>query len=127
MSTSAVPERSEAPQWRSTAGKLLIQRCDRCAEAFYYPRVVCPFCLSASVSWLECSGRGTVYSYSVVRRGEPYAIALVTLEEGPNVMTTIVDCSIDDIRIGQAVSVVFCDVDGVLAPMFQPATDGEAR
>ncbi len=114
------PERDSAPQWRSTAGKLLVQRCEECREPFYYPRVVCPFCFSTRVRWLECSGSGRIYSYSVVRRGEPYAIAFVELDEGPRLMTNIVDCDFDAIRVGDPVAVVFRDLDGVLTPMFSP-------
>jgi uncharacterized OB-fold protein len=114
------PERAIAPQWRSTAGKLLVQKCEECSEPFYYPRVVCPFCFSARVRWLECSGNGRIYSYSVVRRGEPYAIAFVELDEGPRLMTNIVDCDFDAIRIGDPVAVVFRDLDGVPTPMFSP-------
>ena len=114
------PERAIAPQWRSTGGKLLVQKCEECSEPFYYPRVVCPFCFSARVHWLECSGNGRIYSYSVVRRGEPYAIAFVELDEGPRLMTNIVDCDFDAIRIGDPVAVVFRDLDGVPTPMFSP-------
>jgi len=94
--------------------------CEECSEPFYYPRVVCPFCFSARVHWLECSGSGRIYSYSVVRRGEPYAIAFVELDEGPRLMTNIVDCDFDAIRIGDPVAVVFRDLDGVPTPMFSP-------
>ena len=53
----------------------------------------------------EASGNGTIYTYSVMRRAPmPYAIAYVTLDEGPTMMTNIVDCDLDEIRIGQAVS-----------------------
>jgi uncharacterized OB-fold protein len=114
------PERAIAPQWRSTAGKLLVQKCEECSEPFYYPRVVCPFCFSARVRWLECSGNGRIYSYSVLRRREPYAIAFVELDEGPRLMTNIVDCDFDAIRIGDPVAVVFRDLDGVPTPMFSP-------
>jgi uncharacterized OB-fold protein len=115
------PNRDVAPQWRSTNGKLLIQRCDECGDPFYYPRIMCPFCLSPKVRWLECSGHGRIYSYSVVRRGEPYAIAFVTLEEGPKMMTNIVDCAFDRIAVNQPVSVVFRDIEGVPTPMFRPS------
>ena len=115
------PERDSAPQWRSTAGKLLIQKCEDCGSAFYYPRVVCPFCLSSKIGWFECKGEGEIYSVSVMRRGEPYALAYVTLDEGPKMMTNIVDCDLDSIGIGQRVSVVFKDVEGIPTPMFKPA------
>ncbi len=120
-SSEIAPERDTAPQWRSIAGKLLIQKCGGCGSAFYYPRVVCPFCLSSDVGWFECKGEGEIYSVSVMRRGEPYALAYVTLDEGPRMMTNIVDCDLDSIGIGQRVAVVFKDIEGIPTPMFRPA------
>ena len=81
---------------------------------------MCPFCGNAATEWTEASGRGTVYSYSVFRRAPiPYAIAYVTLAEGPTMMTNLVDCDLDAIRIGQAVQVVFKPTeDGPPVPMF---------
>lgn len=118
--TQVTPERDQAPRWRSTNGKLLIQKCEQCGDVFHYPRFVCPFCLSDKLEWVECSGRAKIYSHSVMRRGEPYAIAMVTLEEGPRLMTNIVDCDLDAIAIDQDVTVVFKDVDGIATPMFTP-------
>ncbi len=115
-----IAERESAPFWRSTRGKLLIQQCTKCGEAFHYPRSVCPFCMSDQPEWKECSGDGTIYSFSIMRRGEPYVLAIVTLDEGPRLMTNIVDCDFDAIEIGQQVSVTFKDVDGVAVPMFAP-------
>jgi len=120
--TGVSPDRDSAPQWRSTNGKLLIQKCEECGDAFYYPRAACPFCLSSNVRWMECSGNGRIYSYSVTRRGDPYAIAFVTLEEGPKMMTNIVDCPVDEIAVDQPVCVVFRDLEGVPTPMFRPGT-----
>ena|SRR5262245_12133536 len=104
-------------------GKLVLKRCRACGELHYYPRAMCPFCGSEQTEWTEASGRGTVYSYSVLRRAPiPYAIAYVTLAEGPTMMTNLVDCDLDAIRIGQAVRVVFRPTDGgALVPMFSPA------
>lgn len=116
------PEREAAPQWRSTGGKLAVQKCVPCDKAFYYPRAVCPSCLGSDIKWIECSGRGTIYSHSTMRRGEPYTIAYVTLEEGPQMMTNIVDCAPEDISIGQAVSVTFKEIDGIATPMFRPVS-----
>jgi uncharacterized protein len=72
---------------------------------------------------MEASGQGTIYSYSVFRRAPiPYAIAYVTLAEGPTMMTNIVDCDLDTIRIGQAVRLAFKPTDGgPPVPMFAPA------
>ena len=106
----------------AAVGKLLYKRCAACGEAHYYPRTNCPFCGSDRTEWKEASGQGTIYSWSVLRRvPEPYAIAYVTLAEGPTMMTNIVDCDFDRIRIGQKVKVVFKPTDGgPPVPMFTP-------
>ncbi len=71
--------------WDAAAdGKLLIKKCTACGEPHFYPRTHCPFCFSDKTEWVEASGKGTVYTYSVMRRAPiPYAIAYVTLAEGP--------------------------------------------
>jgi len=118
------PNPETKPFWDAAAeGKLLIKRCRACGEAHYYPRALCPHCFSAETAWQEAKGEGTIYSYSVVRRGAPvpYAIAYVTLAEGVTMMTNIVDCDLDRIRIGQRVRVVFKpSAGGPPVPMFTP-------
>ncbi len=118
------------PFWDATAeDRLLLPRCDRCSTVIWYPREFCPACGSLDVSWFEASGRGSVYSFSIVRKGEnmytaaaPYVLAYVELEEGPRIMTNIVDCDVEDVAIGQAVSVVFHDTgQGQKLPRFAPA------
>ena len=109
--------------WDAAAeGKLLIKKCSACGEPHFYPRTHCPFCFSDKTEWVEASGRGTIYTYSVMRRAPiPYAIAYVTLAEGPTMMTNIVDCDLDAIRIGQAVRLVFKPSEGgAPVPMFTP-------
>jgi len=104
-------------------GKLLIKKCATCGEVHFYPRPFCPFCFSDKVEWQEASGRGTIYTYSVMRRTPvPYAIAYVELAEGPRIMTNIVDCDLDAITVGQAVRLVFKPSEGgPPVPMFTPA------
>ena len=112
------------PFFDATAeGKLLYGKCNACGEAHFYPRRHCPFCFSDKVEWQPASGKGTVYTYSVMRRAPvPYCIAYVTLAEGPTMMTNIVDCDLDAVRIGQAVKLVFKQSDGgAPVPMFAPA------
>ena len=112
------------PFWDATAqGKLLIKKCTACGEPHFYPRTHCPFCFSDKTEWVEASGNGTVYTYSVMRRAPvPYAIAYVTLAEGPTMMTNIVDCDLNSIKVGQAVRLVFKPSDGgPPVPMFTPA------
>ena len=107
----------------ASLGTLLIKRCRSCGQAHYYPRTICPFCFSDATEWQAAAGSGTIYSYSVMRRAEiPYAIAYVTLDEGVTMMTNIVDCDLDAIRIGQRVKVVFKPTEGgPPVPMFTPA------
>ena len=111
------------PFWDATAqGKLLIKKCTACGEPHFYPRPHCPFCFSDKVEWQEASGRGTIYTYSVMRRAPiPYAIAYVTLAEGPTMMTNIVDCDLNALKIGQAVKLKFVPSEGgPPIPMFTP-------
>jgi uncharacterized OB-fold protein len=112
------------PYWDAAAkGRLLIKRCNACGEPHFYPRSICPFCFSGDTAWVEASGKGTVYSYSVMRRVPvPYVVAYVTLAEGPTMITNIVDCDLNAVRIGQAVKVTFKSSDnGPPVPMFTPA------
>ena len=74
-------------------GNLLIARDNTTGEHFYYPRSISPLTGSDDVDWVQACGEGVVYSYSIMRRADPiYAIAYVTLAEGPTIMTSIVDC-----------------------------------
>ncbi|MBV8889053.1 MAG: Zn-ribbon domain-containing OB-fold protein [Alphaproteobacteria bacterium] len=110
--------------WDAAAeGKLLYKKCATCGQPHFYPRPLCPFCFSDRTEWQEASGQGTIYTYSVMRRAPvPYAIAYVTLAEGPTMMTNIVDCDLDGLKVGQAVKLVFKPSDGgPPVPMFTPA------
>ncbi len=106
----------------ASQGRFLIRRCTACGKAHWYPRAICPFCFSDKTAWEEASGRGRIYTYSVMRRApEPYAIAYVTLEEGPSMMTNLVHCDFDALRIGQAVKLVFSPTEGgPPVPTFTP-------
>jgi uncharacterized OB-fold protein len=104
-------------------GRFMIPVCTACGKAHWYPRAICPFCSSDNVEWREASGKGAIYTFSVMRRvKEPYVIAHVTLAEGPTMLTNIVDCDFDTVRIGQPVTVKFEETeDGPPVPMFKPA------
>ena len=110
----------------AAAGKLLIKRCGACGEPHYYPRALCPFCLSADTRWEETAGSGTIYSLSTMRRGKdaPYTLAYVTLDEGPAVLTNVATDDHDALAIGQRVRVRFTPSDGgAPCPMFAPAEE----
>lgn len=100
-------------------GKLAVGTCLSCRKNHYYPRAVCPFC-SGKTGLKVASGRGEIYSFSVMRRvAVPYVIAYVTLEEGVTMMTNITDSPIDAIAAGKKVKVVFKPVEsGQIVPMF---------
>jgi hypothetical protein len=104
-------------------GRFVLPTCTACGKTHWYPRAVCPFCTGGKVEWHDASGNGAIYTFSVMRRAkEPYAIAYVTLAEGPTMMTNIVDCDLDALYIGQPVRVVFKpSEDGPPVPMFRPA------
>ena len=93
-----VPTPETQPFWDGcAAGELRIQRCADCGRPYFYPRPVCPACGSRDVEWFTASGRATLYSYVINHRpapgfedDAPYAIAVVELDEGPRMMTSIV-------------------------------------
>ncbi|GGE50011.1 DNA-binding protein [Primorskyibacter flagellatus] len=89
-------------------GRFLVKTCTACDRAHWYPRNICPFCSSSDTVWKDASGRGTIYSFSPLRRmPKPYIIAYVTLEEGPTMMTNIVDADPADLSIGMPVQLKF--------------------
>ena len=110
--------------WEAAArGRLLVPKCTSCGRFHWYPRRVCPHCGSTTIEMHMAKGAGEVYSYSVMRRAKvPYAIAYVRLTEGATMMTNIVDCDFDDIRIGMPVKLVFRNSpEGYPLPMFTKA------
>ena len=105
-------------------GKLMLKKCADCGQHHHYPRALCPFCMSDRVQWVQAKGTGEIYTFSVSRRAGPvvYCIAYVTLDEGVKMMTNIVDCDLDSIRVGQKVKVAFKKTEGgVSMPVFAPA------
>ena len=106
----------------AAAGKLMIGKCNACGAVHFYPRAICPHCFSDNTTLQQATGEATIYTYSVMRRAPiPYAIAYVTLNEGPSMMTNIVDCDLDSISIGQKVRLVFKPSEGgPPVPMFTP-------
>jgi uncharacterized OB-fold protein len=103
------PDPESAPFWDAAReGRFLLRKCPACQKVHWYPRSVCPHCLSSNTDWVQGSGRGRIYSSTVFRQGaEPYAIAYVELDEGPRVLTNILADDLDSIAIGQRVEVVF--------------------
>lgn len=116
--------------WDATAqGRLVLPRCDDCGYVIWYPRALCPSCGSTSVTWFEASGRGRVYSYTTNRKGDgawrdasPYVLAYVELDEGPRVLTNLVDVAPDRLAVDLPVTAVFADTgEGTALLRFRPA------
>ncbi len=113
-----------AAYWKAAdEGRLLVKRCTACGEHHHYPRDICPYCLSEATEWITSAGSGKVYSYSTMGEGDSaYTLAFVTLDEGPTLMTNLVDAPPSSWTIGQRVRVVFKPSEGGPAvPMFAPA------
>jgi uncharacterized OB-fold protein len=112
------------PFWDAAAeGRFIVPKCTACGRIHWYPRAICPFCFSDKTEWQPASGKGRIYSFSVMRRTpEPYTIAYVTLEEGTTMLTNIVDCDFDALEVGQNVKLVFKPSEGgPPVPMFTRA------
>ena len=119
--------------------KLMLPRCRQCRRAFFYPRVLCPFCSSREIAWVQASGRGRLYSFEIAHQilnrafkvKTPVVLAMVELDEGPRLLTNLVnvDPSPQALRCDMPVEVVFEKLtDEISLPMFQPAkTPGGVR
>lgn len=95
------------------AGRFEIQRCAGCGRHVFYPRVVCPHCGGERLDWVAPSGRGTVYSTTIVRRkpadGGDYNVCLVDLAEGPRMLSRVATIPPDQVRIGMTVTARITD------------------
>ena len=133
--TRPLPNTNEfdtGPFWKATRDKrLTYQKCNDCGAVIFYPRSHCTSCLGSSLSVLDASGQGTVYSYSVIRQSYhpffrnvvPYAVAWIDLQEGPRLLSNVVgvDDPLKDISIGMAVEVEWEEHVDVSVPLFRPA------
>jgi len=118
------------PKISAKRHELSLQRCQDCGH-FRLPSPICPNCLSMNSDWVRASGRGKVYTWVLIYQRYhpafaediPYNVTMVELEEGPRLITNIVDCRDEDIRLGMEVEVVFEDVtDEVTLPKFKPVS-----
>ena len=95
----------------------------------FYPRIACPHCFSDKVEWVQASGKGTVYSYTVVTNNAPsafiqdmpFVIAIVKLEEGVQMLSNIVECDPEDVSCDMPVEVIFEKLNqDFTLPKFRP-------
>lgn len=108
--------------------RLVVQRCAECGSHRFPPRELCSGCLSTASTWVEVAGRGEIFTYNVMHQvyhpafaaEVPYAVVVVRLAEGPKMISNLVDCPLDEIRIGMPVEVVFEPIsDAVTLPKFR--------
>ena len=116
-----VPTPTSEPYWQGLrAHELRMQRCRACHKLVFYPRSNCSFCLSPDLEWERIEGNGTLYTFTIARRPTapqfedevPQKIAIVELDEGPRITTTLVDIAPEDIKVGMRLKPVFDDVPG---------------
>ena len=109
--------------------RLLVQRCKDCHKNIFYPKSLCPYCMSSNLEWFQSSGKGRVYTYSVVEAATPeafqgaapYILGVIDLEEGVRMLSWIIDCKPEDVKCDMDVSVTFRDLNEEIAlPMFKP-------
>jgi uncharacterized protein len=128
-----IPEESEPFFDAAREQRLVIQKCSACNEHQHYPRKVCIHCGSSELEWVEAAGNGTVHTYTVIhqqgmpgwRDEVPYVAAIIDLDEGVRMTTTVVECSPDQMSIGMPVTVTFVDEGQepgrYVLPRFRPA------
>ena len=115
--------------WDGTKqGELRLQRCKDCGHIYFPPRPLCPACSSRNVEVFVASGKGKLLSYVINHRphpsfDSPYAIALVELDEGPTLMSNIVDCAQtpDALVLDMPLTVKFEAHGDIAVPLFRPA------
>jgi uncharacterized OB-fold protein len=114
MSDKPAPEPIQNPgpelvyQDALAAGTFKLQRCDACRSHIFYPRHLCPNCGSSAMSWVAASGKGTVYSTTMVRQrpeaGGNKNLCVVELAEGPRMMSRVEGIPAEEVKIGMAVT-----------------------
>ena len=118
------------PFWEGCQqGKLLLQQCSECHHYQFYPRLYCMHCNSGTLQWVEASRRGTIYSFTIIHQNKspefghdtPYNVAIVQLDEGPRMLSNIVDIEMADLKVDLPVTVIFDQVNETIAlPRFRP-------
>jgi uncharacterized OB-fold protein len=122
-----VPSPLTEPFWAACREhKFLVQRCRECGGWEWTPQFVCSRCHQDSLEWTPVSGRGAVYTFSVIQRPQstafvaPYVVAEIELEEGPRVLANVVGLPPEEVKVGLAVQVGFQDFEGVSIFNFRP-------
>jgi uncharacterized protein len=126
-----IPDEISAPFFDGARdGKLMLQHCTACDRWSFPVRERCPYCFAAQLEWRPASGRGTLYTFTIMHQvmnpgfasSVPYNVAQVDLAEGVRMTSNVVGISNDQLRIGMPLEAIFEDVgDNVRLPKFRPA------
>ncbi len=122
------------PFWSAAAERRLsMPRCRACAAFTFPPRPTCGDCGSENLEWVNLSGRGRVYSFTVIRQvvggpsakafepDIPYVVALIDLDEGPRITSNVIGCPVEAVKIDMPVEVAFEQASAeVWLPKFKP-------
>jgi hypothetical protein len=120
-----------APFWEAAfEGRLIIQSCEECGKAVFYPRPICPHCWSDRLVWREASGRGRIKSFSIVSKpghpgwlpAAPYVVGLVELEEGPTMLSFILAPADHACMVGEPLELAPTRIGGRLLPAFKSSS-----
>jgi uncharacterized protein len=122
------PTALSRPHWDGCReGVLLVQRCSQCAAYVFIPQPCCTACQSTELQWVDSSGRGVVYSFSVVHRAPrpqfevPYIVAVIELEEGWHMLSNVLECPVNQVEVGMPVAVAFRKMtEAITLPYFVP-------
>ncbi len=126
----AMNEDLSRPFWDATKRhELIMPRCKTCSSIFFYPREQCPNCFSDDLDWTPVSGKGRLYSFTVVHQtahpafqpDAPHVYAIVQLNEGPKMPSNLIDCPIEDAQIDMPLEAVFDDAGEYTLVKFRPA------
>jgi uncharacterized OB-fold protein len=107
------------PFWEAAKRhELVMPRCKTCDNLFFYPRSECPRCLSNHLEWMQVSGRGRLHTYTIVyqsanaafRDDTPYIYAVVQLNEGPRLVSNVVQCDLDAVKVDMPLEAIFDDI-----------------
>ncbi len=106
-------------------GEILLPKCDDCGAYHFFPRVLCPHCHGAAISWKQATGKGRVYTTTVVRRsqnrGGDYNVCMVELQEGVRMMSRVEDIAPGEVAIDMAVTAFVGEAEGAPAVLFKPS------
>jgi uncharacterized OB-fold protein len=122
------PTQLSQPHWDGCReGSLKVQQCRQCDTCVFIPQPRCTHCQSADLIWIDCTGRGKIYSYTIVHRAPrpqfetPYVVAIIELDEGWHMLSNVIDCAVEDVEVDMPVRVEFRKMtDEITLPYFVP-------